>query len=116
MLGNFELMLPPVAEQAVIADHLDQRLAELRLTIDRITREIDLIREYRTRLVADVVTGQLDVRAAAATLPELVLDLDPLDAAPAGDLLDDDPDAADGDPDLIDGLDDAGEQEQTAPR
>ena len=33
-------------------------------------REIDLLREYRTRLVADVVTGTLDVREAAARLPD----------------------------------------------
>ena len=33
-------------------------------------REIDLLREYRTRLIADVVTGKLDVREAAAKLPE----------------------------------------------
>ena len=37
--------------------------------ISRLKREIDLLREYRTRLVADVVTGKLDVRAAAASLP-----------------------------------------------
>jgi hypothetical protein len=36
----------------------------------RLEREIDLLREYRTRLVADVVTGKLDVREAAARLPE----------------------------------------------
>jgi type I restriction enzyme S subunit len=35
-----------------------------------IEREIELLREYRTRLVADVVTGKLDVREAAARLPE----------------------------------------------
>ena len=33
-------------------------------------REIELLREYRTRLISDVVTGKLDVRAAAATLPD----------------------------------------------
>ena len=38
--------------------------------ISRLEREIDLLREYRTRLVADVVTGKLDVREAAAWLPE----------------------------------------------
>ena len=32
-------------------------------------REISLLREYRTRLIADVVTGKLDVREAAARLP-----------------------------------------------
>ena len=33
-------------------------------------RQIDLLREYRTRLIADVVTGKVDVRKAAAELPE----------------------------------------------
>ena len=39
-------------------------------------REIELLNEYRTRLIADVVTGKLDVREAAAALPEV----DPLSA------------------------------------
>jgi type I restriction enzyme S subunit len=39
-------------------------------TITRLEREIELLREYRTRLVADVVTGKLDVREAASDLPE----------------------------------------------
>ena len=38
--------------------------------IDRARRQIELLREYRTRLIADVVTGKLDVREAAASLPE----------------------------------------------
>ena len=37
--------------------------------IGRTAQEIDLFREYRTRLIADVVTGKLDVREAAARLP-----------------------------------------------
>lgn len=39
-------------------------------TISRLEREIELLREYLTRLVADVVTGKLDVRKAAARLPD----------------------------------------------
>ena len=39
--------------------------------IERAARkEIALLYEYRTRLIADVVTGKLDVREAAARLPE----------------------------------------------
>ena len=38
--------------------------------MSRVTSEIELLREYRTRLVADVVTGKLDVREAAARLPD----------------------------------------------
>ena len=36
-------------------------------------REISLLREYRTRLIADVVTGKLDVREAAVRLPDEAL-------------------------------------------
>ncbi len=49
---------------------LEAELTELHTAISRVEREIDLIREYRTRLIADVVTGKLDVRAAAAGLLE----------------------------------------------
>ena len=38
-------------------------------TISRYEREIDLLREFRIRLIADVVTGKLDVREAATRLP-----------------------------------------------
>ena len=42
--------------------HLDESLASMNQLSDRARREIDLIREYRTRLIADVVTGKVDVR------------------------------------------------------
>lgn len=40
--------------------------------VDRAQREISLLREYRMRLIADVVTGKLDVRDAATRLPDEV--------------------------------------------
>ena len=39
--------------------------------IERSQLQVELLREYRTRLIADVVTGKLDVREAAAALPEV---------------------------------------------
>ena len=47
--------------------------------ISTLLRQIALLREYRTRLIADVVTGKLDVREAAARLPQEAEDLEPLD-------------------------------------
>jgi type I restriction enzyme S subunit len=38
--------------------------------IDQVNAELSLLREYRTRQIADVVTGKVDVREAAAQLPE----------------------------------------------
>ena len=62
---------PPFGEQAAIARYLDQATANIDAAIDTARREIGLLREYRTRLIADVVTGKLDVREAAAELPEV---------------------------------------------
>ncbi|MDO8249870.1 MAG: hypothetical protein Q7T78_09175 [Rhodoferax sp.] len=61
---------PPIDEQRVILVELKKTLIGLNATISRINREIEFLREYRTRLVADVVTGKLDVREAAARLPQ----------------------------------------------
>jgi len=61
--------LPPIQEQRQIVSHIKSETNLLNVAISRTEREIGLLREYRTRLVADVVTGKLDVRAAAAKLP-----------------------------------------------
>ncbi|MFZ4618685.1 MAG: restriction endonuclease subunit S [Rectinemataceae bacterium] len=69
-LGMFKVLLPRVSEQNQILARLDEELQPVNTAISRLTREIDLLREYRTRLVADVVTGKLDVREAVSELPE----------------------------------------------
>ncbi len=63
------VLLPPVAEQEMIVAEIDSRTGNLTAAIDRTEREIGLIREYRTRIIANVVTGQFDVREAARWLP-----------------------------------------------
>ncbi|WP_437947057.1 hypothetical protein WME98_40500 [Sorangium sp. So ce296] len=67
-----------------MCEKIEAEALALDVAISQAEREISLIREYRTRLVADVVTGQLDVRAVAARLPTS----DPDEPAPA-DLEDD---------------------------
>ena len=69
-LGNFPLPVPPLAEQAAIAAYLDRETARIDAAAARARRQVELMREYRERLIADVVTGKLDVRAAAAALPD----------------------------------------------
>jgi len=66
---DIRVPFPPVEEQKRIIAQLDIDLSGINTAISRLEREIDLLREYRTRLVADVVTGKLDVREAAAKLP-----------------------------------------------
>ena len=69
-IKGFWLALPSAAEQEAIVEHLMLRVSAFQSAMDRSQDEIELLREYRTRLIADVVTGKLDVREAAAELPE----------------------------------------------
>ena len=62
--------LPPFPAQTAVARFLDHADRCIRRHISATKRQIALLHEYRTRLIADVVTGKLDVREAAARLPE----------------------------------------------
>ena len=71
--------LPPLPEQAAIVRFLDDATANIDATISRTKQEISLLNEYRTRLIADVVTGKLDVREAATRLPDEQIESELLD-------------------------------------
>ena len=62
--------LPPQAEQTAISRYVDHLTTGTAAGIERTRRQIALLREWRERLVTDVVTGKLDVRGAAVALPE----------------------------------------------
>lgn len=63
------IALPSLDEQRAILRWLDGQLLQSYRSTDLAKRKIQLLHEYRTRLIADVVTGKLDVREAAAELP-----------------------------------------------
>jgi type I restriction enzyme S subunit len=64
------IVLPPAAEAEAIVSHVAKSTKGLSNAIARMEREISLMQEYRTRLIADVVTGKLDVREASSKLPD----------------------------------------------
>ena len=70
-IGSRRIPIPPVGEQGLIVRQIEVTTAGLTAAANRANREVKLLREYRTRLIADVVTGKLDVRDAAAALPEV---------------------------------------------
>jgi type I restriction enzyme S subunit len=78
MLRAHRFAFPPIEEQRAIAAYLDSATEGIESTAVVAKTEIALLREYRTRLIADVVTGKLDVRAAAAGLPDEVDEAGPL--------------------------------------
>ena len=65
ILNSFKIPWPPPAEQKQIAAHLDKATADIDDAIDTARGQAELMREYRASLIAHVVTGKLDVRAAA---------------------------------------------------
>ena len=69
-LADCPLWYPSISEQADILKNVASENQPIDDAINRLNREINLLREYRTRLIADVVTGKLDVREAAAPLPD----------------------------------------------
>ena len=64
-LMSIAIAVPPKSEQDEIISIASAQTTSLDASITRARRQIELLQEYRTRLIADVVTGKLDVRAAA---------------------------------------------------
>ena len=68
-LARIPCAVPSLVEQQAIDAALDSRVSAIDQVVAKYQRQIGLGHEYRTRLIADVVTGKLDVREAAARLP-----------------------------------------------
>lgn len=92
--ADLPVPIPPIPEQMDIFRFLQITTGWVLAATERAQREISLLREYRTRLIADVVTGKLDVREAAVRLPEETEEPKPLDEA---DVLNDAEEVADND-------------------
>jgi type I restriction enzyme S subunit len=73
------IAFPPVREQVRIASWLDKHLMNVTHTAELTRRQISQLAEYRNRLIADVVTGKVDVREAAANLPREPEESEPAD-------------------------------------
>ena len=75
-----DLPLIPTSEQEEIADYIEQETAKIDRAIPVLEKEIELLKEYRTRLISDVVTGQMDVRNVE--VPEYTPEEDIAEEAP----------------------------------
>ena len=67
ILNDMKIPFPPAGEQQSILQYLNEATQTVDATIDRARRQIELMEEYRTRLIADVVTGKIDVRTKTPT-------------------------------------------------
>ena len=80
-LANVVVPVPSRKEQQRIVEYLSHRVGAVEGARIRSGRQLELVNEYHTRLIADVVTGKLDIREVAASLSET----DPLTAADPSD-------------------------------
>jgi type I restriction enzyme, S subunit len=78
-IGNIEIALPPLQEQSQLIQQLRADTRAIARVLETVEREIGLLRQYRMRLVADLVTGKLDVREASSNLSNEAEDIAPLD-------------------------------------
>ena len=69
ILKSIPILMPPLQEQGNILERITRQTSAIDVAMTSTRQMIGLLQEYRTRLIADVVTGQLDVREAAAQLP-----------------------------------------------
>ena len=66
--------VPSKDGQKVIVSYIQEKTEATDRAISRIEREIELIKEYKERLIADVVTGKLDIRGVE--VPEVIEDIE----------------------------------------
>jgi len=61
-MNDLKMAIPPKAEQEAIVSYLDHKTSEFDTMIAKEERLIELLQEYRTSLISEVVTGKVDVR------------------------------------------------------
>lgn len=59
---NFGIPIPPIEEQRDIIQYIKEQENAINRLVEGIEKQIEFLKEYRTRLISDVVTGQMDVR------------------------------------------------------
>lgn len=62
ILKNKRIPLPSIEEQREIVNYIDQRTADIDHLVVELTDQVEHLKEYKQRLIADVVTGKINVQ------------------------------------------------------
>lgn len=61
-MKEIPFIVPTADEQAAIVQHIKRTLQQYDAVIDKLTAEVAVLEEYKTKIIADTVTGKIDVR------------------------------------------------------
>lgn len=59
--AQLRVPVPPLSEQRAIVSYITERTSKIDTLIEKLTKEIECVKEYKQRLISDVVTGQVKV-------------------------------------------------------
>ena len=61
-MKGLKIVLPPLDEQQQIVDYIDRKTTEIDRLVVELTYQVEYLKEYKQRLIADVVTGKINVQ------------------------------------------------------
>ena len=60
-MKSIYIPVPPLSEQQAIVEYIDSKLQKIDQYLADLQTEIDYLKEFKQRLISDVVTGQIRV-------------------------------------------------------
>ncbi len=81
-MKEIPFIVPPIDEQCAIVEHIKRTLPMYDIAIGKLTAEVDVLEEYKIKLIADTVTGKIDVRGIE--IPEYEFSDEELDIEDSG--------------------------------
>lgn len=61
-LRQISILVPPIEEQAKVVEHVEKAVSEINALTSKVVKTLETLREYRSTLITQVVTGKIDVR------------------------------------------------------
>jgi len=61
-MKEIPFIAPPIEEQKAIVEYIKRALPKYDVAIEKLSEAVDVLEEYKTKLIADTVTGKIDVR------------------------------------------------------
>lgn len=78
-MKEIPFIVPPIEEQEAIVEYIKHALPKYDIAIEKLSEAVDILEEYKAKLIADTVTGKIDVRGIE--IPEFEFTDEDIDSA-----------------------------------